>query len=673
MSSIPSRNRHTPKKRGLADLVTALIPDFPFDYGAFLKAVEDGNKASLFSLPEAEKSKRVLVVGAGAAGAVAAYELLRMGLKPVLVEASDRYGGRMHAHHLGEGAQEVIAELGCMRFPASGRAAKHYFTKLGMWENGEDFPNPGSEAAGSTVVDYQGRQVYYEAGSDDYPIPSEYVQLEEEMFGEDGFLNRKPTNLYEMWDCMTGEIDPVKQETIKQIWNDLLTKEKWDDISFYEALTRISGWGPDKINLFGQIGFGTGGWNTDYPNCILEVMRVLYTSLDVDHRLMRDGTSTLPRMLIMSTPEQLGDYSDPATADKSVQDTSREILRQYFGDSDDLTNKEVRHVSRNLITGKLDALVHDTRPGAAVDNARMAFDAVIYTPHVRILDKFRHYGTPSEYRQSTVLLSQQLWEAIEYTHYMQSSKIFMATNNPFWKERLPPGGENDPLGRYPMSVTLSDRLTRGTYLVNYENNQNTSGAKGCGIFLSYTWNDDSLKFLGDRNMPAALLTHANMCRTVLQDIYRNINPNLNLADRLADGGDVEAEINWENDPLYLGAFKMNLPGQYEYQRRLFSQFMAGVNDDGVLQPGYDGPAGFVLAGDDISWVAGWVEGAITSAVNAVNKIAVLFGGGDWPDGKQFEGPITQWKELKPIELPSPKVDARKQPHPSTRPEPSEAL
>ena len=654
MSSIPSRNRNTPRKRNM-DLV-ALIPDFPFHYGAFLNGAK--NERGLFNLPDAAKNKQVLVVGAGASGAVAAYELLRMGVKPVLVEASNRYGGRLNAQRVGGETHQVIAEMGAMRFPESGKAGKFYFEKVGMARNSAPFPNPGSEAAGSTVVDYRGLQEYYEPGSDIYPIPEKYTELEDQMFGGDGvegFLEKPPVYLTAVQERMQeGSID---EAYIKQVWNRLLTdpEHRYDDVSFYAGLKQLSPWSPDDINLFGQIGFGTGGWNTDYPNCFLEVLRVLYTGLDVDHRLMYDGTTTLPSRLISLTPAQLGDASDASTIDMSVERSSANFLASYFPDNLGLLGKEVRHIARNA-DHSLRAIIRDVDSGV---EREISFDAIIYTPHVRILDKFRHYGSESEYRETTQLLDADLWEAVEYTHYMQSAKIFMAATTPFWKHRDTSTGKP---GMYRMSVTLSDRLTRGTYLVDYGDNANPDGVKGCGIFLSYTWNDDSLKFLGDRNAPGELLTHAHMCRTVLQDIY----PNLRLADYLAPGGQSEIEINWEDEPLYLGAFKMNLPGQYEYQRRLFSQFMAGLDEMGAPAPV---PDSFVLAGDDISWVAGWVEGAITSAINAVNKVAVLFGGSDWEGSP---GPISRWNELKPIELPATHKAARTAQR-ATRKETSDAV
>ncbi|ONT07992.1 hypothetical protein A8E36_10055, partial [Burkholderia cenocepacia] len=99
--------------------------------------------------------------------------------------------------------------------------------------------------------------------------------------------------------------------------------------------------------LFGQIGFGTGGWNTDYPNGFLEVLRVLYTGLDVDHRLMYDGTSTLPNTLLTQTPTELHDVTDPDTQNESVLKTTMQALATAFPGNPIPHGKEVRHLSRN--------------------------------------------------------------------------------------------------------------------------------------------------------------------------------------------------------------------------------------------------------------------------------------------------------------------------------------
>ena len=74
---------------------------------------------------------------------VCAYELMRMGLHPVVLEASDRIGGRLYSKKLGNPGDGVICELGGMRFPVSAKALFHYFEKVGVKANMGIFQTPG--------------------------------------------------------------------------------------------------------------------------------------------------------------------------------------------------------------------------------------------------------------------------------------------------------------------------------------------------------------------------------------------------------------------------------------------------------------------------------------------------------------------------------------------------
>jgi len=595
MSSIPSRIRLA--KQVMDKDVSALIPDFPFDYGGYLS----GRGAQTLGTINAQyRGEQVLVVGAGAAGLVAAYEIMRMGLHPVVVDAGGRVGGRLFSQSVNG---SVPFERGAMRFPVSGKALMHYFRKVGMLDNSEAFPNPGSSAAVSTVVDFEGDKYYFEGDEGAFPRPPRFKDIEDRFFGE--FLEQQPIRFTEMENAMSaGSIDQV---LIKQIWDNILS-EGWDNLSFHAAMVEQARWSAADINVFGQIGFGTGGWNTDFPNCFLEVLRVLYTGLDINHLLMRDGADQLPQRLWSQPAADFGDQQEFWSPVENVERLShialsgRNPLRQ-----------EVRLISRRG-DGRFDVVFHDLDGGT---DWQRDYAAVVYTPHVRILDKFRYMNGVGGLDASQSLLSQKQWEAVMYCHYMQSAKIFAQTSTPFWHQR---GGD----GKQLMSVTLSDRLTRGTYLVDYS--RSTGGYKGSGIFLSYTWNNDSLKFLGDR----PLVRHGELCTALLDKVY----PNLGLASHFV-GSDPFVEINWEDEPFYLGAFKMNLPGQYENQRQLFSQFYEGGN--GVAMDG------FILAGDDVSWTGGWTEGAVTTALNAVDKLATKFSNGFNPEG----GPVSQWHRLKP--------------------------
>ncbi len=95
-------------------------------------------------------------------------------------------------------------------------------------------------------------------------------------------------------------------DTLKRLWNDLV--ERLDDQSFYgflagsDAFRQLS---HEHLETFGQVGFGTGGWDTDFTNSILEVLRVVFTDADDNHRSIVGGAQRLPVELWHHTPEDL--------------------------------------------------------------------------------------------------------------------------------------------------------------------------------------------------------------------------------------------------------------------------------------------------------------------------------------------------------------------------------
>lgn len=74
--------------------------------------------------------KRVLVLGAGMAGLVAAYELMRQGHEPVVLEAQQRVGGRVLT--LRDFAPGLYAEAGAMRIPRVHDLTLAYCARFGL-------------------------------------------------------------------------------------------------------------------------------------------------------------------------------------------------------------------------------------------------------------------------------------------------------------------------------------------------------------------------------------------------------------------------------------------------------------------------------------------------------------------------------------------------------------
>src|SRR6187200_2911788 len=74
--------------------------------------------------------KRVVVLGAGIAGLVAAYELKQQGHEVIVLEAQNRVGGRVLTCR--EFAPGLYAEFGAMRIPRSHDLTLNYCAKFSL-------------------------------------------------------------------------------------------------------------------------------------------------------------------------------------------------------------------------------------------------------------------------------------------------------------------------------------------------------------------------------------------------------------------------------------------------------------------------------------------------------------------------------------------------------------
>ncbi|MFF0388096.1 flavin monoamine oxidase family protein [Kitasatospora sp. NPDC004615] len=77
--------------------------------------------------PTAGPGGRVVVIGAGIAGLVCAYELQRRGFDVTVYERGNRPGGRIRTHRFWDGTH---ADLGAMRIPANHHCVLHYVERF---------------------------------------------------------------------------------------------------------------------------------------------------------------------------------------------------------------------------------------------------------------------------------------------------------------------------------------------------------------------------------------------------------------------------------------------------------------------------------------------------------------------------------------------------------------
>ncbi len=546
----------------MSDL-TAFGPDFPFAYDGWI-AHPDG----LGSVPADQYGTPVAVIGAGAAGITAAFELMKLGLRPVVYESA-RFGGRLRSQAF-EGSDGIIAELGGMRFPKSSRAFFHYLDLMGC--RTAPFPNPLSAAAGSTVVDLEGETFFARHLDDLPPFYREIAEAYDKALADQA-------DFPALQEAVRAR-DPAR---IKALWNPLV--KQWDERTFYDFIAGSDAFRAQSFRhreVFGQVGFGTGGWDSDFPNSMLEILRVNLLGFDDDQHLVEGGVDQVLKRLWRATP--------PCA--HWPEGTS---LASLNGGA---TRSRVTSISR-----KAGGLLSVTDQWHNEDH----YDAVLSTCQTHLLT------TAIEVEED--LFAQNLWMALDRTRYMQSAKTFVMVDRPFWNDI-------DPATGHPvLSMTLTDRLTRGTYL--FDNGPDSPAV----ICLSYSWMTDALKVL-----PLSAEKRVDLALKALAKIY----PRVDIARHIRGA---PICVSWEADANFLGAFKGALPGHYRYNHRIYGHFMQNSLPESQR--------GLFLAGDGVSWTPAWVEGAVQTGLNAVWGIMTRFGG---TSPVSNPGPGDLYPELGPVVL-----------------------
>ncbi|MFB9224866.1 flavin monoamine oxidase family protein [Paracoccus cavernae] len=544
--------------------VTAFGPDFPFAYDDWLK-----HPAGLGHVPESRFGQEIAVIGAGAAGVIAGHELMKLGLKPILYE-SGKFGGRLRSETF-EGTEDVIAELGGMRFPVSSRGFYHYVDLVGL--ESAPFPNPLTEAAGSTVIDLEG-DTHFARRLEDLPT----------LYHEVAVAYRAALEEHSDFANLTKAVRDRDTVRLKAIWDPLV--EKWDERTFYDFVVSSKAFQALSFRhreVFGQVGFGTGGWDSDFPNSMLEILRVNLLELDDHQRYIVGGVENVLHRLWRHSADcahwpkgtTLADLNGGATLGRAVK------------------------IARNAVGGfKVTDQWGNARDYAAV---LVTCQSHLLTTSVAVDEE---------------IFDQKLWMALDRTRYMQAAKTFVMVDRPFWKDIDP------ATGRPLLSMTLTDRLTRGSYF--FDNGPD----KPAVICLSYSWMTDALKVL-----PLSCEKRVELALTALDKIY----PGVDIRSHIRGN---PICVSWEADENFLGAFKGALPGHYRYNLRMYGHFMQGQMPKEQR--------GIFLAGDGISWTPAWVEGAVQTALNAVWGVMTHLGGTSHADNP---GPGDLWATLGPVALP----------------------
>jgi tryptophan 2-monooxygenase len=481
-----------------------------YDYAGFLH----GNSA-IGTLPPEVKNRKVAIVGAGAAGLCAAYELSKAGADVQLIEATDRVGGRLDARHFptADGSpSSTLAEMGAMRFPPTGEPFFHYLREFGV-ETVPDFPNPGKVP---TKMSFQGRVIDWKPGE-----PPDDPALRKVSADFDKMIGSAMAPMEAA--RKSGDVGQMRQE-----WQSIV--DRFENKSFkqmVDELAKSNGirWGQNELDAFGALGVGTGGFGPLYHLGAVQVLSVVLNRLEDDQQLIPGGTTAAIRNFATSP------ITRPDGSAQSLEEAG--ALRM---------NTQVMDVASK------DGKPSLTLKGPDGNSSTEAFDAVIYTGSPRAAEhaKMTLHGADSDQ-----LLSDAVETAIKQSHLVNSSKLFIEVDKQFWK--------NHP--DIPQTIQ-TDQSLHGAYCLAYP------GSDRGVVLLSYTWEDKSAK-LQALSPEDRLALFKSQIEQISPEFAANLTP---------VNGKIHC-IDWQAEKHQYGAFKLDQPSQSNLTNATNAQFQSALPDN----------------------------------------------------------------------------------------------
>ncbi len=528
--------------------------DILYDHAGYLRT--NNGKLGSGSLA----GKNIGIVGAGAAGLCAAWLLMRMGASVTIFEVGDRAGGRILSVNPVSGDPATF-EMGAMRVPPSEQLFQYFAGMFGVQPGGQ-FPDPGKVF---TQIVFENQTFNWRAGD---PPPAKFK------------------NVSTGWDNLANSFTPISTalttsssfSTARQAWQKLIynatppgPEQGYSTISFYQGLVQAfvenyrkygltKPWGPEDFALFGALGVGSGGFGPLYQVNFAEIIRLVVNGLETNQQFYPGSLGALINGFLTSSPagrNNLGRSVALRTSIQSIQAAPDNLVKVTFTGGQPLP----RFYNAVII---------------ATTTRSMQVDLALTDP-------------PS----GPLVLNADQNTAIREIHLMNSSKLFVLTRSKFW---LPPLGQQATL---PANIQ-TDGLVRGLYCLDYGPNTNYGV-----VLISYTWGDDSTKFIAIKDPATRLQILLNSLQAAAPNFVNALTPQI-LPQ-------YTTMVDWQEEPNYYGAFKLNYPGQDPLNQNLYYQFLQSQN-------------GIYLAGDSVGWCGGWIEGAFQTAMNAAAAVVQRLGG-----------------------------------------------
>ena len=255
-----------------------------------LRVVRDG----LDSRPGPRK--RVVVLGAGVAGLVAAYELKQQGHDVVVLEAQNRVGGRVLTCR--EFAPGLYAEFGAMRIPRSHDLTLKYCAKFNL-------PlTPFVMGNAKALVHIAGQRMTLDE-----------AQRSPERMPFDLAPHERGKTADQLWAAAIADIKALLDRDGPSAWDQI--RAEFDQFSLYEFLKHRN-FSKGAIEYYAVMNFV----EADMNNAVMEVLREDLEGAYVDMQTIEGGMDRLPRAFYAELEQEVRFGAEVRAIDQTDADVT---------------------------------------------------------------------------------------------------------------------------------------------------------------------------------------------------------------------------------------------------------------------------------------------------------------------------------------------------------------
>jgi len=529
----------------------------PEDFQNLLELLSPPPDITTIGVPGSFKGIKVGIIGGGVAGLSSAFELRKLGFDITIFETQEKRIGGRIYTHYFDRDKKFYGELGAMRIPVSHETTWHYINLFGIKTR------PFIQYNENTFIYIRNIRVQNDP---------EGKNVMEKIYPK---FKLKDWERNTPWQKILGyalatnflKIPPSIRKEILQVKEQYsMTIQYLGSLSIGEVMEEM-GLSEGAMELISGIIPFLGSF---YYNSYLENMQEEYTVDSAFRYEIVGGAVNYPlsfyNSLMNKKPKEY-----PCIEDE---------------DLGGVTWKNGRTVTGIYKENECDKVIIQYKCEKSLKVSKENFDFVICAIPFSSLRNVEVYP----------MFSNEKMQSIKEVNYTSSQKTIFMCNKRFWeegdeKEKIIGGGSSTDL---PIQTIWYPGYPNRDKIENKKDHNSKTGA---GVLLaSYNLNQDATR-LGNLDD-----------KTRIEEIKRQVEAVHNLPRGYLDSIVEDFRtVQWDNEKGFYGAFCYFMPGQ----QSLFQYAMAKSEYGNRVY----------FAGEHISPVHGWIEGALSTGMKAANAIA----------------------------------------------------